>query len=211
VVDPELWILETAVHCWLPFQMLTGPDLEALHNKRSHGLTPDALAELLHHLLRRGDIVVEDLHRHRWLFSVPELREMLRRGTRDIDAAYGLTEKGGARWEIEAQADWSRYIQDHKLDLRDQPEFREIICVDRDRFETYVTGRLVEFDDPTDPASEIRDVLAPWPATYWKSLPVGYRLRCRPSERRFQRTREDWARWEERMTWYRSAEGRAMS
>jgi hypothetical protein len=209
VVNPELWILETAFHALLPFGMLTYREMEYLHNKPSHGLAPDALADLLERLLWQGDIFVEDHEGQRRLFSVAELRELLRVGTRDRDAAYGLTEKGGARWEIEAHVDWSRYVQDHDLEERDEPRVREIVSVDRDRLETYVSRGTVELGDPTDPGSETRDVLTPWRPTYWKTLPVGHRLRCRPSERRFQGGEPGaWVRWDPWLAWYQGADGR---
>jgi hypothetical protein len=206
VVNPELWLFETAFHGLLPFQMLTYRHMEALHNKPSHGLAPDALADLLERLLWEGEIFVEDREGQRRLFSGAELGEMLRNGTRDRDAAYGLTEKGGARWEIEARADWSRYVQDSVIQERCKPRVREIVCVDRDRFETYVTRGLAEMGETTS-GSDTRDVLTPWAATYWKTLPVGYRLRCRPSEAIPSRDREAWSRWQEWRMWYRRSDG----
>jgi hypothetical protein len=208
VINPELWILETAFPVRIPLWMLVYPQIESLHNKPSHGLPPKPLAELLERLNWDGVIFIEDQDGQRRLFSAAELLQLLPVRTDDREHAYGLTEKGGARWEIEAQADWSRYLQDSELHGRDRPRVREIVGGDRERFESYVSRGMVEMGHVPDPASERSDVLTPWQATYWKTLPVGYRLRGLPSDRRFTaEEREAWLRWDQWLAWYRRSDG----
>jgi len=87
---------------------------------------------------------------------------------------YGLTLKGGARWEAVSLPDWNRYC-DAFLGI--DPEVGTIISRDRKLVETYLSLCHYAWNDMSVIAgSEKWDVLKPWEATYWKTLPDGHRI-----------------------------------
>jgi hypothetical protein len=200
VVNPELWILETAVHIQMPFWALVHPHMESLHNKPSHGLDRSALAKLLEGLCWRGDIFIEDEADHRRLYSGEELNVLLQSPRRcpGNEYVYGLTEKGGMRWERESQADWNRYVSEGWV--TDSCEF---VCADPDRLTRYLSSGPVGAGYVIMPGTEERDVLKPWAVSYWKTLPAGYRLRCRttPAEWSLANARASMAE----DSWYRAS------
>ena len=182
MVDPELWLLETVVEIPMPFWSLVHPRIEELLNKAGHGLGLTALSELLERLNWNGDIFIEDEHCRKRLYSANELSGLLRRGRRTGDHRWGLTEKGGARWEREADADWSRYVSEAWGTLEETGSEEthlwegEVACTDPERLDRWIVVRLPAFGQQILPGTEKREVVAPWKATYWKTLPVGHRL-----------------------------------
>ena len=98
-------------------------------------------------------------------------------GSRAI--SYGLTAEGGRRWEIAAQADWSRFIYAWAT-VEEGGRWRwDLICADEAR-----TRKSLEFWRSCPPPhttvridEEIWDVREPFEATYWKTLHRGYGVR----------------------------------
>ena len=108
-----------------------------------------------------------------WSEPVPD--STWRRG---ID--YGLTPAGGAAWEGFAAVDWTRYHTNwsfHRRGVRGGGPAGHHVLAARDetlndvlRSGTYLRGRI-------DRRVRVRrGTFRPWPATYWKTLPVGSRL-----------------------------------
>lgn len=206
MVDPELWLFETVAVRRMPLWSLVHPDMISLHNKPGHGLARSRLMELLERLLWEGDLFVEDQAGRSGLFTAAELDTMT---SRDANSpCYGLTPKGGARWEQLAQVRWDRYVDDHYLEERGGTNGWELISTNESLLREFVAVFFPAMHVDFIPGSEQWDSLEPWEATYWKTLPKGYRVRCQVAEKptdwsdaTFQRLRrlngivEDLTRW----------------
>jgi len=87
---------------------------------------------------------------------------------------YGLTAQGGAKWEAAARPDWNRFIYGGYSDSE-----AELISMNRQWVERYFM--LIQpggFDTLfAVPGTEVWDTLEPWQALYWKTLPIGHRVR----------------------------------
>lgn len=183
----EYWLLANAVEYGLPLGVLTLPEwprsdgratIDVVLNKRGHGLGTARLAGTLLRMLQRSWI---ELSRNQQPISLPDRDEMLRllaeRGRRfDETAHYALTPEGGSIWEAFARPDWDRYIT-HSFDLggpeSDETELHEAIAADPKLLKRYVGA--VAHETPIDAGSEVFSEFNPWEATYWKSLPAGFR------------------------------------
>ena len=90
-----------------------------------------------------------------------------------LSTGYYLSPQGGARWESLCRPDWNRFYQQRSSSKREQSQ---IICADPKLIE-----KILEFscfhDKIPIPETEVWDVLEPWSATYWKTLPKAYRCR----------------------------------
>ena len=185
MVDAELWLLETAATHLLGLRSLVHPEIEMLLNKPGHGLERTALSELLERLNREGDIFIEHGDCRTRLYSAAELWGLLR-PTRPHDGpCYGLTEKGGARWEKAAGADWSRYVSELWGNMQETASEDallwegEIACADPERLDEWIAVRFPAFGQQILPGTGKREIVAPWKATYWKTLPAGHQVTCK--------------------------------
>ncbi len=198
----ERWILDSVATAPSPLDALASRDGVAFTlNKRWHGLTFDELVTTLYRLFRKGDLRAERFEK----LSAVSLGEFI--PTRDEiirglsymppymrkegiapsiapsavgeEVYYWLTAQGGARWEAAARPDWNKYV-DATSGL-DENDFSigETIASDRKLVEQCAYfSRYIE-NISIIAGSEIWDILEPWQATYWKTLPIGHRLRYR--------------------------------
>jgi hypothetical protein len=173
------------------------PAIERLFNKPGHGLARADLLELPDRLFRAGDIVATSKAGTQFTPTAAQIEAEVKDrpfNQRNQSVCYGLTPKGGARWEMAARADWARYIADwrtvtdHLFDGK-PVESVEIVTPDRGRLNEYLSLLRAHFDDVL-PRSEEWDVLRPWHATYWKRLPLAHRVRFRSVERTMPPPRE---------------------
>lgn len=145
-------------------------------NRRHHGLDRRGVAEVLRKLLRDGLIVLSPGRGGAALFDNDEelrrLVEVEHAGRLYKTTYYALTAAGGALWEEVAWPDWNRYL-DVSFGL--DPDEGEVICADPSRADKYVFSPYQENLPLAD--SIRRDRLEPWKATYWKTLPLGHRIR----------------------------------
>jgi hypothetical protein len=95
----------------------------------------------------------------------------------ELGALYYLTPKGASRWESLTNPDWNRYVSISYMFPESGKDILEVICSDRQFIETYLTIECYIAPVVHVEGTEISDVLEPWSATYWKTLPRGYRLR----------------------------------
>jgi hypothetical protein len=172
----ERWILEAACTLAQPVRALIGEGVEEWFNRPHHGLDPAGVVNVLRKLLREGLIVLFPGQGGDALIETEdELRRLLEGDYRAPPfkaTYYGLTAAGGAAWEEVARPDWDRYID---VSFGTDPDEGEVICADPARAEDYVFSPHQEHAPLPD--SIRRDRLEPWPATYWKTLPMGHRLR----------------------------------
>jgi hypothetical protein len=177
----EAWLLEAAVKYRIPlaFLAMTDDEMARMLNHPSHHMTRDELLRTLGSLFMRGELVgsQEVLGDH--VPTAQQIRTALAPPVRlpnggiswgsgeDAPLFYGLSPAGAARWERMAEPEWERYF--------------ELASAEDDTWELVAGSqqRLDELLNSTKPPEGVieRDILRPWEATYWKTLPSGYRVR----------------------------------
>ena len=139
--------------------------------------------EVAHSLFKSGDI-------RAWVFADAEdlegeddvvltLAEIETIFDRKLDAYYYLTEKGSAKWEAMVNPDWNRYFF-HDANQ----ESGEILSSDRDLIEEILSKDSLLHNWALVEGTEEWEILEPWEATYWKTLPRGYRVRYQTFDNR---------------------------
>lgn len=177
----EYWLLETVVTTPLQVYSLAVPNLAEELNKPTHGLTPPRLADVLAGLFDRGWITASQATEADGpcrRMAADEIARELAEAAKPADDVrwtwtYQLTAAGGAVWESFAAPNWGRFIDVGYLwDER----VGEFCAASEEPLRRYL-GYVHHFGYRVHPGSERWDILEPWQATYWKSLPYGHRLR----------------------------------
>ena len=91
-------------------------------------------------------------------------------------ACYYLTPSGGNRWEDIAQPDWNKFFVVNFLDMF--PYENGIFATRREIIEKLLALDEFLLTYKHIPGTENYQIIEPWQATYWKTLPKGYYLRC---------------------------------
>lgn len=193
----EYWLLTNAVEYGLPLRVLTLPEwpqddphiatIDVVLNKRGHGLGVDELAETLHRILERGWIELSrDIRRQTPMHpDHEEIRRVLsEKGLFNEGVFYRLTPDGGRAWESFARPEWHLYVSRDDENGDDDMSIGEAVAPSRKSLERYMAS--LEKDISIEAGSRVYDELKPWQATYWKTLPAGFR--CRYRYRRFEPT-----------------------
>ncbi|MFH5806450.1 hypothetical protein [Alienimonas sp. DA493] len=200
----EYWILNSLVEAKVPLAFYRGSDQDFfdLFNRPSHGLTKDELVLTLLGLFNAGWIVGRAEHepfeyesdRDRPPPSYPftPTGEAIRRvlnvapvdlnpGARSPDPCVhiGLTAEGGGVWEAFAAPRWERFLQ--QIGAWGDTTLR---VVRKEHGQQY--ARCWAEVDQYDPDALVWKPVAPFRATYWKTLPIGFETRFR-ANRRFVR------------------------
>lgn len=175
MINPELWLLTAAVESFCPLSWLISDTLEAVFNRPGHGLCRDALITTLLELFNRGDIVAEQsMDGARGHPFCPSHSAIERAFDTTMDLDYGLTPQGGRYWESLVHPSWQRFWTFATYPESEVSWLREIVGADAIRTEH--AFELLHVYEAFVPASLKREELRPWQATYWKSLPTGYRV-----------------------------------
>ena len=93
-----------------------------------------------------------------------------------IRAFYYLTPQGGARWEALSHPDWNKFLIVNFLGTF--PYEDGILGTQRENIEKLLALDKFVLSHQHIPGTEVWEVLEPWQATYWKTLPRGYRVCC---------------------------------
>ena len=179
------WLLDAAVRNYMPLELLTLKyKVTMIMNKPWHAMGEERLHHALHTSFTEGDLVAmarEDEGPNE-LF-VPTMEEVKTAFARTADRYiyYGLTAQGGARWEQASAPRWDRFLDT----LRDLEE-GEITATTREFAGRYLASQAYDGIEVVA-GSEQWQELTPWPATYWKSLEIGHKVRFRYQEQ----TREE--------------------
>jgi hypothetical protein len=191
----ELWLLDVARDSYIPIRFLIAQreGIVAWLNRAPPGeWLPQMPVAALGHLLRSGqievfryvetadgesEVVMADEALLADLKESPEPWRQRHLPWRERDLLYRMTATGAERWEDFFQPDWSRYwSQSHEHVDDDGVTTRIRYECGSNATRMSVLGRCVECLD-TDLAFGLRDIVlsevAPWQATYWKSLPRG--------------------------------------
>ncbi len=169
----EFFILSIAYEYHEKFSTFDLPNLGEVVNRPDPKFSRDELLETLYNLTCCGDLAVRRAWRQaqqkRHPMFVPTREEIDAALCGALDLAYGLTPQGGARWESMAQFDWSyhvKYFADAGIE-----------CTNAEMVDVYLA-----WSRRSVPGSEKRRSIRHWKPTYWKSLPVGVRVRYKESE-----------------------------
>jgi hypothetical protein len=195
----EFWLLDIAIQECVPIADLISGDAAAGLNLRDHQCTPEELADGLERLF--ADRLISSYrhggrHRRRFL-TRPEIEVELRRpklapapddplqlGDRHPDETYyRLTLAGGAAWEAFARPDWNYFVDGVGTTVGNEnlcdppyPCRGYAISPSRRIVEQYLSlARYIGHE--VDHASIRWDIVSPWKATYWKTLPKAHRVR----------------------------------
>ena len=196
----EFWLLNSLVSHRLALHHWSGPDrfLRDLFNRTPHGLTDDELLVTVLGLFNAGWIVGEVEPQpdgppdpEPFVPTGPAIAAGLepvfrhhpgdppRRKRADPDVLVSLTPAGGAAWEAFAAPNWGWFLDSFRTSSapagRPLPRgrsWRTVRAVSRERGDRYLRCRADL--DGFDPAAVRWRAVAPFPATYWKTLPVGY-------------------------------------
>lgn len=177
----EYWLLETVAELAIPIRWLDHKDLEIALNKPGHGMDRALLIETMQKLFSEGLITTNRLDdiEDDFVFTKGQLESALSEKLQKDQHYYCLTKKGGQYWEAFASPDWNYYIDSGFQPIEnDEYWLGELICSKKDHLENYFNS-LCYYQYDVDKNSIQRDTLEPWEATYWKELPMGYRIRFR--------------------------------
>jgi hypothetical protein len=193
----EYWLLDVAVQDCVPIADLANGDAAAELNRADHQCTVRELADGLQRLF--ADRFISSYKHggrgHRRFLARSEIEVELRRpkmpptsddpidpGKRHPDEAfYKLTPIGGAAWESFARPDGSLFIKGigTRIDDGGDPPYPSrgyAICPARRIIERYLE-LAHHIGHEIDKASLRWDIVSPWKATYWKTLPTAHRVR----------------------------------
>lgn len=168
----EAWLLETLVMGRVPVWRLAYGEqsMRDWLNRGYHYLSLVGLKQTLHRLFDVGDIEAclggGDLG---FKPTDSQLEDALQK--RDERLLCGATPQGGQRWEILAIPDWSLYCMDYGWD----GEFVTIIAGSQQRLVELIDASELFWGVYMDLASLQVQVIRPWRALHWKTLPEGFR------------------------------------
>jgi len=165
----EYWFLNLVVEGQHRLKILNHPEIELATNRRTHGLPFEELAETIYRLCQQGDITT-GINEREVQLSLAGIEAGL---SGQVSVWYGLTAQGGAKWEEYSNPNRDRYVDAW---FAIDPHEGEITATTRDLVEKSLAYQPA-FDQLIIKGSETWEVLSPWQATYWKVLPIGYRVK----------------------------------
>lgn len=175
MTDPRLWLLDAAFEAFVPLHWLAAANLEEILNRPGHGLSAADIATELANGLEAGELRIRadpQLQLDVRALSRQDLFRLIAQPINDYQPCwFGLTGSGGAIWEHHVRPDWRRYgthalgVSSGRIEAACDHLAEEIL-----ELAGHIIGR-----EPR-PASIRRSKLRPWTATYWKTLPEGFRI-----------------------------------
>jgi hypothetical protein len=178
----EYWFLDTAVEEVIGFSWIVPNEQygDLGINRAPLNLTVAEITDVLHGLFQKGDLLavtssetplykLEDFINRGFIPSKSEIESAIHQ---KINLGYFLTIQGGEKWELFSQPNWNLYWTGYGNFLSG---------VDRKLLETYLAlYHLIDHGNTRAciiPGTESWEILTPWQATYWKTLPIGYEVR----------------------------------
>ena len=182
----EYWLLEIVVEREFPVYGLIDSELEWNLNKKGHGLTRAALVETLHRLLsagliyakNEGDGFISTYEQIERALAEPKPKLTDLTGKKK-STYYGLTQEGGAQWEVFAAPNWQHFIDENYLSSDEYEDgICELMCGNKKLLERYIESICYHDRHREFILETVRwDYIAPWQATYWKQLDGAHRVR----------------------------------
>lgn len=173
------WLLDAVVSSYRPLRMIALEyNVGYVLNKPWHGMDEKQLVQALHTAFTEGDLVALVIENGmQGDFFVPTMHDLRAATERIGNLYYGLTPQGGARWEQASAPRWDLFVE-YYYNL----EVGEITATTRELAHRYLATQPYDGIGIVE-GSEHWQVLTPWPATYWKSLPIGHMVSFRCVER----------------------------
>ena len=181
----EYWLLESVAEFKIPLRYFNWEDLEIDLNKPSHGMDRPLLINTLQKLYSEGLIFAGQRGENgdKFTFTKEQLEAAFKEKLSKDCHYYGLTKKGGQYWEAFASPNWDYYIEEGFEPLEEvNYELGELICSVKSNLDNFFKS-LCYYNYDVEKESIQWDILEPWEATYWKELPMGYRVRFKCSEK----------------------------
>lgn len=178
----EYWLLETAIESAIPVLCLDSGNIELFLNKMGHGMDRHLLIRTLSDLLYDGLIQVYTFG-HKDEIYTPSLEQISAALDEKSQLGVGgmyyqLTKKGAVMWETFAAPEWNLFI-DESYGWDEEMQQDNIGCLISTNQE--LLAKYFKHSNlngyPVKREHSKWDILRPWQATYWKTLPIGYRVR----------------------------------
>jgi hypothetical protein len=179
----EYWFLDSAIEEVIVCNWIIPDEHGVIHlNRINHGLSFEETAIVLNRLFRQGDLLAgfgsdfDDVTYYPINGFTPSLEETIDALENKLYMCYFLTQQGGNRWESASSPNWNKFFVGFT-----GSEESDLYSANRDLLAEYLkVCHLISYGSSRYlPISEtvIWEELSPWNATYWKSFPLGYRLR----------------------------------
>jgi hypothetical protein len=178
------WFLDAAIRLKIPFHWLSAGTVGEMLNRPHHNLAAAELLAVLERMFERGDLFLEygDRSGQRHQTQAPSWSEieaaLYKSHAAQMEGSeyvfYGVTDRGGALWERLSHPQWDLFFEEG---YGTDPYEGEMTASTR----AFIEQRLafIPYDPVIGailPGSVRWSVLQPWQATYWKQLPLGYRI-----------------------------------
>ncbi len=178
----EYWLLDSVIVAPYPVSVLAlaPEEIQGLFRGSFHGMDRDHLTQTILNLWHAGYLTLFDSadirERTRWLLQPdPALLHAAFMDERDL--YYAVTDYGASIWEELSHPQWHKFTQTSTINIGvetidggSKQIVEELVslfqCMHRD-----VVMETIEWTH-----------IQPWMATYWKTLPEGYRVRYHRQE-----------------------------
>jgi hypothetical protein len=186
----ELWILLSVLSVKMPLSALLHSDeppcwsFSGIWNCQHHGMTQLEALATIHGLAASGLIEFESRERREATASESLSAFMSFLGDHRDDYCqhsplyYRLTEQGGSVYESFVRPQWDRFYTFSERFGGPSTESIEFVSASRDAA-LGVAAKVTESLCRPSPKIEVLD---PWQALYWKSLPLGFQLAMEVSD-----------------------------
>lgn len=180
------WLIDSAIDSTKPLAWLrpTYADLAIALARPHHRLTLHHLVDHLHELLASNYLYlrnpdVRDAQDDGWRpqpWSRASLEQWVA-GTTPCLLEYGVTSQGGTWWEQHSQPNWHTFSWiDGSCSTRRTTSITTSSQSFTETVLKVVCGALAQRDCSLLAETMVWQVLEPWEATYWKTLPYGVRV-----------------------------------
>jgi hypothetical protein len=177
----EYWILGAVAEHPIAIFWLLHENIEEALNRRKHGMSKKMLLLTMKKLISEGfiEIFQQDSVIIGNELAIENMEEYLSKDKQKKSKSYyyKLTQKGGKYWESFAFPNWEFYMTNMLSYFRDESDvgFFELISANKKYLEFYY--RSLSYHEYNVIESSIQEsTIKPWQATYWKELPIGYKM-----------------------------------
>lgn len=180
----EYWLLESVVELQVPVNLLVYEVLDQDLNKEAHGMNRGLLIETMFNLLSNG--LIELYQSEPFKKTEMPLESTYENIIHGLDeksdlwktpkTIYGLTKLGGQVWELFAKPDWNRFMDEWDIDCAEEGKQKCVIVGSNERLIKNYFSSLNSDSIAVNKETVQWSVLEPFKATYWKTLPKGFKI-----------------------------------